>query len=201
MLRPQMRDEIRRHAEIAGATEDIGLINNVIQEVLDDLTGLAKYDELYQVDQILAIAANGLVTFPSAMQHFDDRQVYFLVDGSVDIGNKYLLHPFTRSRVTSFGPASQFRLIGTIGTPVVLKMQVTPYDDISTADDRVMVNYWAKLTWNLDDTTFPFPKMQEALILKVASRICRKDNSRLAAKLAAEGRDAYVALRAQSTPR
>lgn len=194
-----MRDQIRGLAEVEGSTTMTGLINTAIQEVLDSLTALAKYDECFVPDNVLAIAANGIVTVPTTAQHVDDDNVYFLIEGSTDLGDKYRLHRFARMRNRSTGRASQFRFTGNIALSTAqLRIQITPYGDIDTTLDKVMLNYWRKFDWTNDVNQFPFPKLEEVTMLKVAARICRGTNSRLAAKLAAQARDAYTAVRASS---
>lgn len=199
MLRPQMRDEIRALAEVEGASTMTGLINSHIQQSLDALTALAKYDECFTPDTILTVAANGVVTLPTALQHLDDRGIYFLVNGSVDLGDKYILNSYARWRTSDVGRASQYRMYGVDGAGAISrKLQLTPYDDIDIVNDRVMINYWRKLTWNIDTSEFPIPKLQETLILRVAARICKRTNSQLAAKHLRDAQGAYAALRASS---
>lgn len=197
-----MRDQIRGRAEITGSTTMTGEINDAIQKSLNAITALAKYDECFVLGAALTIDANGVAALPSTLQHFDDKEVYFLRDGSVEIGSRYRLHPFTRSRVTTFGPASQFRLFGAAtGGVLQQKLLITPFIDISTADDRVQINYWQQLDFSSEILEFPFPKLEEVVILRAASHVCRSTNTRLANKLMAEYQNAYVAVRAASPVR
>lgn len=201
MLRPMMRDVIRAHAEIEGATSMTGLINTVIEQALDAITGLARYEECYRIETVLLIAANGVVTPPTDLQHWDEKMIYFLINGSVDLGDKYRLHPFTRMRNTTFGRASQFQLYGIgSGSSALRRIKITPFVDIDTALDRLMINYWGNLGWGSDITEFPIPRLEEVVILRTAARVCKGTNSRLASKLTSMASDAYIALRAASIP-
>lgn len=198
MLRSAMRDEIRAYAEIPGSETMTGLINAAIQDACDAITGLAKYTELFTPGLSLAIAADGIVTLPATVQHYSDTEVYFLRDGSVEIGSRYRLHPFTRSRVTTFGPASQFQFYGVAGAPGTTRIKITPFADISTADDRIALDVWSKISWDSDVGEFPVPKISEVVILRAAAKIARSGNTRLSNKLMTQYREAYIALRAQS---
>lgn len=194
-----MRDEVRAYAEIEGSSAMTGLINSAISQVLDSLTALAKYDECFTPDTTLVIAANGIVSLPTTLQHIDENTIYFLIDGLVDDLNKYRLHPFTRMRQRTFGRASQFRLFGVEVSGVrARRLQISPSVDINIATDRVMIDYWAKLNWNSDSTSCPIQKLEETIILKAAARVAKGTNSRLASKLAKMAQEAYVALRASS---
>jgi hypothetical protein len=189
-----MRDEIRALAEIPGSNPMAGLINGAIQDTIDSITNLAKYDELFTPNHVVTIAANGVITLPSDFQHFDKDHVYFLQDNDTD--HPLRLNPFNRVRSLLTGLPRQFRMYGTDSSGVITrKMEITPYGDISTADDRVMINYWRRYIW-LEGVQFPIPKMEETIKLRVAARIAKQANTRLAQKLTAQARDAYAAMRA-----
>ena len=199
MLRPQMRDEIRAHAEIPGSTSMTGLINSAISQTLDRLTALAKYDECFTPDFSIPIIANGVVSLPTNLQHLDENMIYFLIDGLVDDRNRYRLHPFTRTRNRNIGRASQFRLYGvSTGGIQLRKLQVSPFVNINIATDRVAIDYWAKLNWDNDNFNCPIQKLEETIILQAAARIAKGTNSRLATKLKNLGQEAYIAARASS---
>lgn len=194
-----MRDEVRALAEVAGATSMTGLINSVFSQVLESLTSLAKYDECFTPNTVLAIAANGVVSLPLDLQHIDLTEIYFSIDGIVDERNVYRLHPYTRMRSKYTGHASQYRLYGlSQGGGQVRRMEITPFDEIDTVNDRIRINYWKKLTWANDITTFPIMKLREVTILKTAARVAKQTNSRLSNRLTNQARDAYIAMRASS---
>lgn len=195
MLRIEMRDEIRAMAEISGTGTANGLINNAIQDALNNITSLARYDELYTIDTVLNIAANGVVTLPSDFQHLDDTGIYFLRDGEAE--NRIRLNPYHRVRSYLTGLPKQWRYYGTDSSGVITrKLQITPYAEIVTADDKLSISYWRKYNWDTDTVEFPIPKFEETIKLKVAARIAKSKDSRLSQKLMLQSKEAYISLRA-----
>lgn len=195
-----MRDEIRALAEIPGATTMTGLINLAIQDALDDITSLAKYDELYTPNKELAIAANGLVTLPSDFQHLDPSEIYYLIDGQSSSGRRIRLNKFSRVRSTDVGPARQWRLLGTqAGSVITRKMEISPFVDVDTANDVIWINYWRRLIWNDDVSQLPIPRFGETIKLRVAAKVAKNTNTRLAQRRMGEAQLAYGAMRAAAT--
>lgn len=194
-----MRDEVRALAEVTGPTSMTGLINNIIQESLDALTGLARYDECYVPATILTVDADGIVSLPTDLQHFDEKEMFYRIDNQTDIGNRYRLKSYARVRSTEIGRPAQFRFYGT-GTSgaIIRKMLITPIVDIDATDDRIEMNYWRKLTFATDGTEVPILKLAETIILKTAARVAKQSNTKLSQKLSAQARDAYTAARASS---
>jgi hypothetical protein len=197
MLKSTLRDEIRALAEIPGATTMTGLINAAIQDTIDSLTSLAKYDELFTPNHPLAIAANGIATIPSDFQHLDETEIYYLIDGDTESGHKIRLNKFQRIRSTTIGPARQWRLFSTqAGDVITRKLEISPSVDIDTANDVLWINYWRRLIWSNEATQLPIPRFAEYIKLRVAARVAKKENTRLSTKLNAEAKMAYAALRA-----
>lgn len=197
MLRTTLRDEIRALAEVEGSSSMTGLINLAIQDVIDSLTALARYDELFTPNHELAIAANGIVTLPADFQHLDETEIYFLRDGDDEEGNKRRLHRFSRIRSVHTGWPRQWRLFGTGSSgEIVRKLELTPHIEIVTANDKLWINYYRKCNWNTDFTALPIPRFGEYIKLKVAARIAKQTNTKLAQRLLGQARDAYIALRA-----
>lgn len=205
MLRPAARDEIRAYAEIPGDNTMTGLINSAINEVFQSITAQSKFPELLVLGTILTPLANGVVELPAALQHLDENAIYFLAGGIDDLQNRTQLRQFARFNSTDVGAPYQWRLYGgpsaAVATTYVKKLAITPYADIIIATDRIKLNYYTSLTWDSDTTQPPIASLMETIILRVAARVAKQANSRLAAKLMQQAAIAYNSLRASALAR
>lgn len=200
-----MRDMIRAAAEIPGDKVMSGFINNAINEIFQSCTAQSKYPECLTLGAILVPIANGVIDLPDNLQHLDTDEIYFLTGGIDDAQNRLRLRQYGRFRWRDSGPPMQYRLYGGLktgsSTIYVKKLAITPFADIDIALDTFKINYYGSLTWASDTVTFPIQEMEEYILLRVAARVAKQSNTKLAAKLMGEASIAYNSLRASALAR
>lgn len=192
MTLQELRDAIRIEAEMPGDNTYDYYLDLLIQRELNQQTGLNKYNEAIVLDETIAWVGGNTpyIALPTDLQHLDYDQVRYYRDTEF-----WFLKRRPARWATSIGDAIYFQRTNSGTTQ---QLYFTPNADVNYATDSIVINYWRKLTWNVDGDECPIPQLTPVIQHAVAKRVAKLQSTNNFERSAIAQREAYIAARATS---
>jgi len=186
----EIRDLIRAEAGIQGLDEYTTLIDAILNQELQQITGKSKYEEL-RTNFTFTSIADGMYEFdlPEDFQLFAD--LYFFQNGDdPELGRSLVAGIRGRSAVNIAGYPTYYVIMGR-------KLQVYPYTDFYL-DDYLKLAYYKKPVLVNDTDEFPVPSLEKSVQQAVMARMLRQVDTKRSQMAKADANEAYLASRAEN---
>ncbi len=188
----EIRDLIRAEANIEGIGEYSTLIDALINEELQRVTGTAHFAELL-TETTLSVAANEQYEFdlPADFQLLD-RIIYVPSEASRAFSGPFPLdRGFPRGWLTNTNGRPQF--YSRFGS----KLRIYPYTE-SYLNDELSLSYYKKVTLSADTDEFPVDSLLPVVRQYVMGRLLAMTDSKKAMLARQNANTAYIGSRAEN---
>lgn len=192
----ELRDLIRAEANLEGLNEYQNLIDNLINQEFQRLTGLAKYSDLLKDFVFTQVVVNNFsFDLPDDFQLFSSiTYTPYLTSPTLLLGSAF--GPYTLA--PGLNRAWEWR---TIGVPRFFRkvgrtFKVYPYTDF-TLNDTLTLSYYKRPELSLDTDIFPVESLIPAVQQFVMGRLLRMRDTRKSQVITAEANKAFISSRGE----
>lgn len=185
----EMRDLIRGEANIQGLKEYGTLIDSIINQELQALTGKAKYEELSTIQVFsLSVDGQGQFTLPVDFQLMGNVN-YTRPNEDPDFSCN--LSPGSKSNYLThlMGWPQYYRRVGS-------QLLIYPYTD-TLLGEVITLQYYKKPILSLDADLLPVESLEKTLIQLAMGRMLRMTDTKRAQMATADGKQTWLETRAQ----
>lgn len=186
MVLAEIRDLIRAEANLQGLDEYTVLIDSILNQELQQMTGKSKYTELLDSDTLTSTGDGmHLFSLPADFQLFGDLQYFQSGElQSIPLGqgirNQYQAH--------IEGYPQYYAIVGT-------QLQIYPYSSFYLGD-YLILGYYKKPQLVLDSDVFPVSSLEKAVIQATMGRMLRMVDTKRAQMATADADKAWIESRA-----
>lgn len=192
----ELRDLIRAEANLEGLNEYQNLIDNLINQELQRLTGLAKYSDLLTDFVFTQVAVNNFsFNLPADFQLFSSiTYTPYLTTTTLLLGSAS--PPFTLSPGLDRGWERRPMGIPKFFMKIGRTFKVYPYTDFAL-NDTLTLSYYKRPELNLDTDIFPVESLIPAVQQFVMGRLLRMRDTRKSQVITAEANKAFISSRGE----
>lgn len=187
----EMRDYIRAEANLSGAKEYSTLIDSIINQELQAITGKAKYADLFIPDFVF--------TSPADQTHSFDIPADLQILDSVTFNRSDDINP-QRGYTLSRGIRGMWQ-VNANGYPKYYTrengfFQIYPYTSFFL-NDFVTLGYYKRPTLQAETDQFPVQSLEKAVIQATIGRMLRLVDTKRAMMASQDAAKAYIESRAE----